>query len=152
MNLSSYTQSLPRLSRRAWNAPRRLVMTCAPSRNPCDASKRRRRAKLKLCRRWRGSAAVRVIFSNAKFAPDDFPGTLPPPRTRHAMARFLTRRPSSDLQLFVPSNGLLSCVPIMLQFASLTDPIDPMALMSRTLSHGQPIGFLVRPSRFVLSH
>lgn len=49
-------------------------------------------------------------------------------------------------------NDRRSCVLITLQFASLTDPIDPMALMSRTLSHGQPIGFLVRPPRFVLSH
>lgn len=49
-------------------------------------------------------------------------------------------------------NDRRSCVLITLQLASLTDPIDPMALMSRTLSHGQPIGLLVRPPRFVLFH
>lgn len=51
--------------------------------------------------------------------------------------------------LCFPMN-LPSCVLITPQFASSTDPIDPMALMSRTLSHGQPIGFLVRPPTLCL--
>lgn len=47
-------------------------------------------------------------------------------------------------------NDRRSCVLITPQFASLTDPIDRTALMSRTLSHGRPIDLLVRPPTLCL--